>query len=219
MHQRYELVSSWLHSFVKQAPGEAARPGVACLDVAVDRLCLSEVAKALDKKLRVSIFLDLTRFYETVGHRALADIALEVGYRPLLLDVGLQVYSGARVIESELRVSPPLYAQRGILAGCPQAPALAKVALYPNCRKAHDSQFAECMDLWLDDLSADASGKDAAQVVARTIRIFRMLEASIAESGLILSYRKSSFLRGDAQTESQFKKLKSTDPQVLSLLA
>ena len=67
------------------------------------------------------------------------------------------------------------------------------------------------MDLWLDDLSADASGKDAAQVVART-------EFSVCWRQLILSYRKSSFLRGDAQTESQFKKLKSTDPQVLSLL-
>ena len=43
----------------------------------------------------------------------------------------------AGVTTGDSQSSPPAYAQKGILAGCPVAPALSKVALFPVCKRVH----------------------------------------------------------------------------------
>ena len=61
---RYHLVNEWLQSFKTIAPWDAARPGIAAIDICVKRVFMAEIARAR-QKARISMFLDLSTFYET----------------------------------------------------------------------------------------------------------------------------------------------------------
>ena len=69
-------------------------------------------------------------------------------------------FTGARVLQGDSQSSPPAYAQKGILAGCPVAPALSKVALFPVCKQVHQAGIAAVLDVWIDDISADVEHFD-----------------------------------------------------------
>ena len=75
-------------------------------------------------------------------------------------------------------IGPPAYASRGVLAGCPVAVALSKVALWPACHKVLNQKAVDIADTWVDDLSVDFCGKNPHQVAAKGLRVARALSCT-----------------------------------------
>ena len=110
---RYNLVADWIARFEHVAPWDAARPGQACLDMSVRRVFHSEMSRSRGLS-RVSIFIDLTTFYETVERELLIRQAKILGFpQVVVLNIALQIYRGERLITSEGRVSLTPFGQAG----------------------------------------------------------------------------------------------------------
>ena len=108
---------------------DQARVGVSAIEVGAARLLRAEIHAAHGLH-GVTLFVDLSTFFESVDHGRLIQVAGEVGFPPLLLELSLRFYRGARVIQAESTVAPPQYPTRGIIAGCPMAPSLVLVTRY-----------------------------------------------------------------------------------------
>ena len=75
-------------------------------------------------------------------------------------------------------MSPACYAASGLMAGCPYAPALAKLALYPSLSTLRSSNLTDNITAWLDDISVDTEGPNAAHTAARAHKSFQLLKSS-----------------------------------------
>ena len=152
---------------------------------------MAEIARAR-QKARISLFLDLSTFYETVSHSLLHSNAIEVGFPLLVLNGAVQIYRGARILQGDSQSSPPAYAQRGILAGCPVAPALSKVALFPVCKRVHQEGLATVLDVWIDDISADVEHFDPQIAARRAYKLYSLFKGLLPASELLLNFKKSA---------------------------
>ena len=74
-------------------------------------------------------FWDIAAFYDSVQHSALREAAQEHGFGEVALELGLASYGGPRHMEVLRAGAVPLYATRGILAGCALCTTLAKVVM------------------------------------------------------------------------------------------
>ena len=211
---RYHLVNKWLQDFKNIAPWDAARPGIAAIDICVKRVLMAEIAKARQKS-RISLFLDLSTFYETVSHSLLHSNAIEVGFPLVVLNGAVQIYRGARILQGDSQSSPPAYAQKGILAGCPVAPALSKVALFPVCNAVHQNGLATVLDVWIDDISADVEHYDPQIAARRAYKLYSLFKELLPTSELLLNFKKSAFTCSDPKAAAALKKLlEDGDPKV-----
>ena len=211
---RYHLVNKWLQDFKNIAPWDAARPGIAAIDICVKRVLMAEIAKARQKS-RISLFLDLSTFYETVSHSLLHSNAVEVGFPLVVLNGAVQIYRGARILQGDSQSSPPAYAQKGILAGCPVAPALSKVALFPVCNAVHQNGLATVLDVWIDDISADVEHFDPQIAARRAYKLYSLFKELLPTSELLLNFKKSAFTCSDPKAAAALKKLlEDGDPKV-----
>ena len=211
---RYHLVNKWLQDFKNIAPWDAARPGIAAIDICVKRVLMAEIAKARQKS-RISLFLDLSTFYETVSHSLLHSNAIEVGFPLVVLNGAVQIYRGARILQGDSQSSPPAYAQKGILAGCPVAPALSKVALFPVCNAVHQNGLATVLDVWIDDISADVEHFDPQIAARRAYKLYSLFKELLPTSELLLNFKKSAFTCSDPKAAAALKKfLQDGDPKV-----
>ena len=211
---RYHLVNKWLQDFKNIAPWDAARPGIAAIDICVKRVLMAEIAKARQKS-RISLFLDLSTFYETVSHSLLHSNAIEVGFPLVVLNGAVQIYRGARILQGDSQSSPPAYAQKGILAGCPVAPALSKVALFPVCNAVHQNGLATVLDVWIDDISADVEHYDPQIAATRAYKLYSLFKELLPTSELLLNFKKSAFTCSDPKAAAALKKLlEDGDPKV-----
>ena len=215
---RYYLVEQWLESFTAKAPWDAAVKGTACLDVSIGRALQFEVAKTRGKK-RAALFVDLSTFYETICHQRLEESALRLSFPMVLLNVAFQVYRGRRLLSAESRISPGAYAGQGILAGCPIAPALSKLALFECCQRAHSSQYADSISVWLDDISGDVESKHPRETAARIYKFYTLLKEELGSAELLMSRDKSAFVCSDGETTKALKALlKPEDPKIVSVV-
>ena len=211
---RYHLVNKWLQDFKNIAPWDAARPGIAAIDICVKRVLMAEIAKARQKS-RISLFLDLSTFHETVSHSLLHSNAIEVGFPLVVLNGAVQIYRGARILQGDSQSSPPAYAQKGILAGCPVAPALSKVALFPVCNAVHQNGLATVLDVWIDDISADVEHFDPQIAARRAYKLYSLFKELLPTSELLLNFKKSAFTCSDPKAAAALKKLlEDGDPKV-----
>ena len=96
---RFTLITKWLKRYEKQAPWDAAKPGQTCLSVAIHRVFQGELARA-NAQRRITVFLDLTTFYETIARDRLEQSAIELQFPATLLNIALQIYRGARPLRS-----------------------------------------------------------------------------------------------------------------------
>ena len=87
-------------------------------------------------------------------------------------------------------MGPPAYASRGVLAGCPIAVALSKVALWPACNAVLNQPAVATADTWVDDLSVDFCGPNPHQVAAKGLRVAKELFAALEAEGLEVSLKK-----------------------------
>ena len=161
----------------------------------------------------MTLFLDLSTFYETISHQRLEQTAYELEYPAALLNIAVQIYRGARVLTADSGHSPATYSSRGVVAGCPIAPSLSKLALHSPCAEVFRSGLVSNLDTWIDDISADMVAKAPDKVAAKSVKVFRMLQASLGQEQLTLSYSKSAFTQKRLQ-----QLLRPGEPSVLGLV-
>ena len=159
LQMRYHLVQAWLQGYEKVAPWDAAVPGVTCLSVSIARVFKCEVAVATGRH-RAALYLDLSTFYETLSHAKLIDSALALDFPTSVLNIALQIYRGGRIIDAEGSMGPISFTDRGVIAGCPAAPALSKLALYQPLKTVQETGLCAGLDSWIDDVTIDAEDTD-----------------------------------------------------------
>ncbi|CAE7235281.1 unnamed protein product [Symbiodinium sp. CCMP2456] len=215
---RYSLVSAWLRKYERMAPWDAAKPDSTCLSVAVHRVFQSEIARATGQS-RITCFLDLATFFETISHQRLARSAIELEYPATLLNIAIQVYKGARVITADSTQSPATYSPKGVIAGCPVAPTLSKLAIHEPCARLSASGLVSNLNTWLDDISLDVADSDADRAASRSVRAYRLIAESLGSEALVLSKAKSAFVCSDKAAEKRLRALlRPDDPPILSLI-
>ena len=105
MKLRWALLSAWQDTFSAQAWWDSCGPGFSCLDVAVRRLIQYECSQSVTEH-RITLYLDLSCFYETISHDRLTAHADEVSFPPLLLWGALCAYRGPRFLFADGLIAP-----------------------------------------------------------------------------------------------------------------
>ena len=218
MKLRWPLLEQWQKGFAAKAWWDSCGPGFSCLDVAVRRLIEYECTHSVSEH-RITLFLDLSCFYETIGHSRLVEHADTVSFPPLLLWGALCAYRGPRLLTADGLIGPPAFASKGILAGCPLAVALSKVALWPACSKVLNQKAVATADTWVDDLSVDFCGPNPQQVAAKGLRVAKALFGALAEEGLEVSFRKTTWIASSPAVEAALKQQSRGDPVQVSSVA
>ena len=151
----------------------------------------------------VSRLADLTCFYDTVTLDHLIEPALDLHYPPLHLKLALDLYTGPRLIQAEGISGEPKRYEKGILQGCPQAPAIAKLVL----------------QTWVDDVSFDIKGTDASYVAREAVLAFRSLKQHVEAAGLKINSDKTGFISSSKEVAKALdENLQDTDPKHFNVL-
>ncbi len=212
---RWHLAEDWLETHLHRFWWDSAVPGKCTLDVSLKRLMSFENAKAGGEH-RITLFLDLSTFYEAVDLEALVHTATQLQFPPLLLHSALRSYLGARVLTCEEAVSPPLYARRGLLAGCPLAPMLSKLALFaPLSGVLNSNKSVEGADVWIDDISVDTQDKSAGRAAKHARLLLSRLTQALKTEGHTVSNSKTFFIASSAVAAKALQQiLEKGDPEV-----
>ena len=215
---RWNLAEEWLDKNLPRLWWDSAVPGTSTLDVSLRRLMSYEAGRCKGDHF-VTIFIDLTTFYESVSIDELKRSAKALAFPALLLHNALRSYQGARIILSEQTISPPLFARRGLLAGCPLAPMLSKLALFGPCSQALEGNvMVDNADIWIDDISIDTRSTIPHRVANQAKAIYRKLESALGAGGHSISVKKTYFLASSKEAEKALKAILSEDePQVRSV--
>ena len=218
LQMRYPLVQAWLQGYEKVAPWDAAVPGVTCLSVSIARVFKCEVAVATGRH-RATLYLDLSTFYETLSHAKLIESALVLDFPASVLNIALQIYRGGRIIDAEGNMGPISFTDRGVIAGCPAAPALSKLALYKPLKTVQETGLCAGLDSWIDDVTIDAEDKDPQRAAQKIVSLYRTVSEELGHAELQISTSKSAFVCTDRQTQSRVQQLlREGEPPVLHLV-
>ena len=130
----------------------SAREGNGALD-AVWTQSMRNERGALNKKFTASLLVDLASFYEHFNHEKLQERADRLGFPPKITRLALAGYRSARYIAQRGKTSHPLFANRGVVAGCGFATTWVKV----YCVEAFD-EFKRRhplinIDAYIDDIT------------------------------------------------------------------
>ncbi|OLP84321.1 hypothetical protein AK812_SmicGene34810 [Symbiodinium microadriaticum] len=211
LQMRYPLVQAWLQGYEKVAPWDAAVPGVTCLSVSIARVFKCEVAVATGCH-RATLYLDLSTFYETLSHAKLIESALTLDFPASVLNIALQIYRGGRIIDAEGSMGPISFTDRGVIAGCPAAPALSKLALYQPLKTVQETGLCAGLDSWIDDVTIDEEDKDPQRAAQKIVSLYRTVSAELGHAELKISTSKSAFVCTDRQTQWKMLKARSVEP-------
>ena len=164
---------------------------------------------------RCSLFVDLSTFYEGVDHLGLCDAASRAGFPDLLLHLAVEAYRSGRIIVSDEVASPTAYACKGIIAGCPLAPTLSKLAVGESIRQTCTGPDIDYVGTWIDDISVDTENKQADRAAAAVVRVFRRLHKALTADGHQVSIGKTYFVASSPAAERAIKKkLGAGDPPI-----
>ena len=122
---RWQKLRDWQGDALPRMPWERSMPGMQVLHVALMRLLKCEVGKAIGRSV-VSLLVDLQCFCDSATLELLLGLWEPLDFPPAVLNAVYEVYSGPRQVTSR-----PVHCERGILAGCPVAPLIAKLVLAP----------------------------------------------------------------------------------------
>ena len=203
---RWHLITEWENSYNPTSPWNQAKAGNSSLDTALRRLIRAETNKR-EKRHTITLLLDLTSLYETVPHWQLLAQGVRHSFPPLLLERALSLYSGSRYIEAQGSLSRPIRAARGLIAGCPLAPALSRVVLHDPISKMHSASPVHHIDLWVDDCSADFVDSHAPTVATQAIKCYRELKADLENQGLMVSTTKTAFICSNKASARELQSL------------
>ena len=217
LKMRWPLISQWLEDVDRQLWWDSAKKGTSTLDVSLKRMVAFEGSRC-NNRHRVTLFVDLTTFYEGVPHEDLIRKALAMNFPAPLLNFVLQAYKGPRLIQCEEGVSPVLFASKGIQAGCPLGPILAKVALADPCEEALSGSSAKDTSVWIDDIAVDAEELNPGLAARNILALSKRLFAALRQRGHTPSASKTYFLASSKEAEQSLKRIRAeSDPPVSSL--
>ena len=206
---RWGLVEDWIRKSRHLFWYDAAFPGCATLDVSLKRMMQFERARYQDRH-RITIFLDLTTFYESIEHEQLISEAKRLGFPATVLLWVMHAYTGPRILSCPEGTAPAIHATRGLIAGCPAAPALSKVALAAPCQRVLAMRTVVGADLWIDDISVDcesSSARLAAKNALLSLLVSRALLQELKGAGHLPSLKKSYFVCGSYACEKELRRL------------
>ena len=215
---RWPPLQKWQQHAKLIMPWEAAMPGVRVADVALNRMMKAEVTQ-LRGLHAAQMLLDLSSFYDRARLSTLAKHGKDLQYPLPHLLLALQAYTGPRYLQGEGIVSKRLFPSNGILPGCPQAPLLAKVVLWPVLAKIASAFPDVELEVWIDDIGFTIIGSDPKLVAHRLMQAYRMIEDELTKEGLLLSAGKSGILVTDKTIEKAVNAVRlSNDPKIFRVL-
>ena len=205
MKARWGLIEQWLVEYHDHLWWDCALPSRSTHDASLRRGFAYEAAHA-DRVHRCSLFVDLSTFYEGVDHLGLCEAASRAGFPDMLLHLAVETYRGGRIIVSDEVASPTAYACKGIIAGCPLAPTLSKLAVGESIRQTCTGPDIDYVGTWIDDISVDTEHKQADRAAAAVVRVFRRLHKALTADGHQVSIGKTYFIASSPVAERALKK-------------
>ena len=130
-----------------------------CLACGIEFWSVKAAVRA-HRSCTVTLYVDISGFYDSINVEALIRDGLKLGFPPDLLCLALKVYQGPRSIVGEELSSPTIWAGCGLIQGCPLAPAISKLAMFYPMLAVRESGLAQHEDLWIDDVTLDCQNKD-----------------------------------------------------------
>lgn len=192
-------IQKWQISLDKDLPWDQARPKRDCLSIAVGRMLKAEVRKHQGIHT-VTCLADLSCFYDTVNLDHIIEPAAELNYPPVHLKLALDLYSLPRLLQAEGIAGNPTHYAKGILQGCPQAPAISKLVLYEPLQALGRLHPAVALQTWVDDVSFDVVGTDPDFVAREAVMAYRSLNKLLTEAGLKVNTDKTGFISSSKET-------------------
>ena len=215
---RWDKLKQWQNVVGQRLPWERSMPGMQVLYVALMRLPKCEVGRATGRHV-VSLLLDLQCFYDSVDLEQLLGLWEPLNFPPATLNAVYEVYSGPRLLQAEQITSTPVHCSKGILAGCPVAPLIAKLVLGPVIDQFTAEFPRASVDVWVDDISVDFTGMDANVVSREALDGYEQLKTGLEAIGLQLSATKTGFLASTVECKRALSLFRRDhQPQVHELL-
>ena len=116
-------------------------------------------------------------------------------------------------------MGPLSFTDRGVIAGCPAAPALSKLALYTPLKTVQETGLSAGLDSWIHDVTIDAEDKDPQRAAQQIVSLYRTVSAELGHAELQISTSKSAFVCTDRQTQARVQQLlREGEPPVLHLV-
>ena len=214
---RWSLVSQWQISYSRIGVWDKATPGSGVLDVALSRLMRGEVTRHRKEHL-CTLFMDLETFYDRCRFPNIIQSGFALSFPPLILHMALLIYRGPRFLSGENTIAPPIVPSTGVLAGCPAAPAIAKLVIHPIASQLVQKPGAINLDVWVDDLSLDSVSPCPKVLASSCVRLYRSLCASLTNMGAKISLDKTCFVASSAAAAKALNAVRRPDdPQVKPL--
>ena len=104
--------------------------------------------------------------------------------------------------------SPTFAAKRGVLAGDPIAPLLAKIALYKPLQEILSSSAVQSADVWVDDISLDVEEDNAGKAAHNAFNLYQRLKHTLILAGHKPSDPKTFFLASTAKAARALNQLR-----------
>ena len=104
-------------------------------------------------------------------------------------------------------MTPFFHVDKGVLAGCPQAPLLAKAVLTPALAPWHEQHKRIHLSSWVDDIGFDTAGNSPQLVAQQAVEAYRDLHHRLTTLGLKVSPKKTAFIATDKHTNHALKEI------------
>ena len=122
-------------------------------------------------------------------------------------------------MEAESEVSDPFYTEKGILAGDPLAPQIAKVYLHDTMMKFTRAHPDIKADVWVDDISFDIIEDSPQRAAEKALQATRDLKRFLEEDELVMSVEKTGIVVNHKQIKNEITPLlRPGDPQVKDIM-
>ena len=208
----------WQLSLDEKLPWDQARPGRDCLSIAIGRMLHAEIARHQGIHT-VTCLADLTCFYDHVDLDQIIEPARDLAYPPLHLKFAMDLYTGPRTLQAEGINGNTRHYDKGILQGCPQAPAISKLILYRPLEALVKAHPAASLQTWVDDVSFDIHSRDADFAAREALGAFRTLKWQMEQAGLVLNTDKTGFITSSKESAKALKALlQEGDPEHYDVL-
>ena len=215
---RWNKLRHWQSSIGQRLPWGRSLPGTQVLQVALMRLLKCEVGRAVGRHV-VTLLVDLQCFYDSVELAQLLHLWEPLDFPAVHANFLSEVYSGPRMLQAEQVTSSPVHCKRGILAGCPMAPLVAKLVLAPVIEDFVKQHPRSSVDVWVDDISVDFTGQEAQEVCAEALAGYEELKQGLEAAGLKLSVSKTGFLTSASDCKRHLNMVRGADqPKAHDLL-
>eukprot|EP00959_Pyramimonas_sp_CCMP1952_P108879 2276682-Pyramimonas_sp.AAC.1 len=136
---------------------DTAIAGSSALRAALIRAVMDEGAHELAFE-HATLFLDLTKFYDSVSFVLLMQAGLQIGFPPIILLLEVGLYSFPRLLKKGQMITEAVEVTRSIVAGSGLGVPLAKVMLHRLLEKVHREVPPAGLWSYIDDIVGRAEG-------------------------------------------------------------